>query len=655
MKQFFTIICAIAVLNLNVNAQDITKHEIDGDKYLFRYDYHEAIDSYVHAKYLTPSGLRNLAKSYAKLNNYRKAEETFALLVNSMYELFPEDYFQYAMVLKMNGKFIESNSWLTKFQLLKPNDLRAQSFAKNVFKVDNLKKDSGRFSILPMEMNTNAEDFGTAYYGDKIVFASTRSEGSILNRKDNRTNQPYLDLYVSNVTNNQLSTPELFSNSINERYNVGPASFNKEGSFMAFTRNKHKDHGADHIVELQIYFSTFNGGNWSTPEPFVYNNPAYSVGQPYLTLDGKTMYFTSDMPGGYGSSDIYKTTKNEQNVWSNPQNLGDKINTEGDEMFPFYQESKEVFLFASTGHYGYGGLDVFMCRLSGSKIGAVSNLGYPLNSIQDDYALILNDSLTKGYLSSNRIEGNFDHIFGLNVLQKLEVEKKIIGVSKDYSGKYIPNAHIVLQNENGQQRDTLTSNQLGEYAFLVPSNQQFHLVGTKLNYGDGHRNVNSIGNESDIYADLVMLNKLEIDSAKLKVGNDLAKIIHQNSAFKGNLKKDIAYFDFDKSNIRPDAALELDKIIAIMNAYPTMVIKLGSHTDCSASKEYNQTLSEKRAQSSLEYIKQKITSPARIMGAGYGETKLINGCDCKSTVYSGCTDAQNQLNRRTEFIILQNK
>ncbi len=641
--------CAIVALNLNIKAQDITQNEEEGDKYLFRYDYHEAIESYVQAKYLTSSGLRNLANSYTKLNNYRKAEETFALLCNSKYELLPEDYYQYAMALKINGKLLESKSWFAKFQLLKPNDLRAISFANNAYKLDNLKKDSGRFQIIPMELNTNVEDFGTAYYLDKIVFASTRSNESMINRKDNRTNQPYLDLYVSKIENKQLSTPELFSNSINERYNVGPASFNKDGTIMAFTRNKHRDHGADHVVELQIYFSTYKGGNWSTPEPFIHNNPAYSVGQPFLTWDGKTMYFTSDMPGGYGSSDLYKTTKNEQNEWSKPQNLGNKINTEGDEMFPFYQELNEVFLFASTGHYGFGGLDVFMCRLSNDKVGVVSNVGYPLNSLEDDYALILNDSLTHGYFSSNRNEGNFDHIFGVNVIQKLDAGKKIIGVSKDYTGKYIPNAHIVLKNENGQVRDTLTSNKLGEYAFLVPSNQKFHLVGMKKNYGDGHREASTYVTETDVYADLVMLDKSTIDTSKLKVGNDLAKI-----SFKGNLNKDIAYFDFDKFDIRPDAALELDKIVTIMNAYPKLVIQLSSYTDCSASKEYNQTLSVKRAKSSLAYIQQRVTNPSRITGNGYGETKLRNDCDCQIAAYKGCTDAQNQLNRRTEFIILKN-
>jgi outer membrane protein OmpA-like peptidoglycan-associated protein len=361
------------------------------------------------------------------------------------------------------------------------------------------------------------------------------------------------------------------------------------------------------------------------------------------------------MPGGFGGSDLYISSKNEQNQWSKPQNLGDKINSEGDEMFPFLQESNEILLFSSTGHYGFGGLDVFMCRRSDGKVGAVSNIGLPLNSCKDDYALILNDSLANGYFSSNRNTDNVDHIFAVDVLQKLDVGKKIIGVSKDYTGKYIPFASITLLTEENTRIDSVTSNKLGEYAFLVPSNQTFQLVGKKQNYRDAHRNTTTFGKEVDIYADLVLLDTMQVDSTQFVVGNDLAKVLKKQAPFSGNLKKDIAYFDFDQSTIRPDAVLEFDKICAILNDYPSMMIELTAHTDCSATEAYNQILSEKRAQASLKYIQQKITNPARVTAVAYGETKLTNGCDCHTAAYSKCSDAQNQLNRRTEFILLKDK
>lgn len=655
MKRIILICCAIINIKMTVFAQTISPKEIDGNGHIFTYSYSKAIDCYNNAKNLSTNGLRNLATSYTKVNNYKKAEEIFALLCNSNFDIYPEDYFQYAMLLKTNGKWDESDHWMYLFKNTVPNDLRAQSFDKTMDQLHTQAKDSSRFQIIPMEISSISEDFGTSYYQDKIVFSSTRSNDFILNRKDNRTNQPYLDLMVSTIEKRQLISPINFDSEINGTFNDGPASFNREGTEMAYTRNKHRDHSKDKIVELQIYFSSFNNEKWSKPDPFIYNNTEYSVGQPYLTLDGKTMYFTSDMPGGFGGSDLYITTKNEQNQWTKPQNLGSKINTEGDEMFPFFQDLNEVLFFASTGHYGFGGLDVFMCRWSNGKVGPVSNIGIPLNSTKDDYALILNDSLSNGYFSSNRNTDNLDHVFAVDVIEKLNLGHKIKGVTKDIVGNLIPFASITLLTEGNLKIDTLTSNKLGEYVFFVPSNKSFQLIGKKQNYKDAHRNTNTLGKGLVVNLDLVLLDTIKVDSVLLFVGADLSNIVIKQSVYKGNLKKDIAYFDFDKSNIRPDAAIEFDKICAILNDYPLMMVELSSHTDCSATKEYNQILSEKRAKASLEYIQQKITNPERITAVAYGETKLKNGCDCHTVSYSKCSDVQNQLNRRTEFIILKDK
>ena len=640
-------------MNISIHAQEKSRKELKGDKYRFSYSYDKAIHCYTHAKHLTFDGQRNLAVSYQKLNKNINAEETYAAMITSGATLVPEDYINYAMVLKTNGKFEESSKWMEKFQETKPNDLRAKSYVKNRMDFNSLLQDESKFKILSMDFNTSADDFWASYYQDKIVFASTRNNWDAMDRKYNWNNRPYLDLYVSKIDNKQLETPVRFDKRLNGKIHDGPASFNNDGTLMAYTRNNYKDKTKDKIVELQIYFSTYSEGDWTDPVPFIYNNPNYSVGQPHLTADGKTMYFISDMPGGFGGADIYKTTKTDNNEWSKPENLGNKINTEGEEMFPFLQEKNNLFCFASDGHYGFGGLDIFMCSVDGNKYGHVSNVGFPLNTQHDDYALILNDSLTNGYFSSNRNATGFDNIFSVEVMKKLENGKKIAGIAKDKNGKSIPTVFVTLQEENSSTTDTLTTNEDGSYTFFAETNKLYMLIGVKNSYLDGHNNASTFGTEPIVYADLIFSKKFTVDSSLLVEGTDLVKIIKAHPSFEGDLKMDIAYFDFDKFNIRPDAARELDKIVSIMNDYPTMVVQLSSFTDCSASEAYNQILSDKRAQASLDYIKKRITKPERITGHGYGETKLLNGCDCEGTFRSTCPDNQNQLNRRTEFIIMK--
>ncbi len=189
---------------------------------------------------------------------------------------------------------------------------------------------------------------------------------------------------------------------------------------MAFTRNNQHDNSKDRIVELQIFLTKTVDGKWLKPTPFIYNNPSYSVGQPFLTADGNTMYFASNMPGGFGGVDIYRVTKNEAGEWSNLQNLGNKINTEGDEMYPFVEENNNMFYFSSNGHYGLGGLDIFISPMQGTSFGNAYNAGVPLNSQYDDFSAIVNEKTGKGYFSSNRPSGDGgDDIYSFNVMQKL--------------------------------------------------------------------------------------------------------------------------------------------------------------------------------------------------------------------------------------------
>jgi outer membrane protein OmpA-like peptidoglycan-associated protein len=356
------------------------------------------------------------------------------------------------------------------------------------------------------------------------------------------------------------------------------------------------------------------------------------------------MYFTSDMPGGYGGTDIYKVTKDEKGIWGKPENLGDKINTEGDEMFPFFEEKNGVLFFASNGRFGLGGLDIFICEIKNSGVVRVYNPGAPLNTQYDDFAVITDDKLTNGYFSSNRIGGGGDDdIYGVDILKALNISKKIEGFAKERDGSIIPKTFITLLNDKNNVIDTLTTKDDGAYTFLVDNNKNFKLTGKKEKYAEGDTVANTFGKEFIVKADVILLKKEEIVAQRIKVDTDLGKILELNPI----------YFDFHKYNIRPDAEIELAKIVSVMNKYPAMIVELSAHTDCRATKQYNQALSDRRAKASADYIKKRITKPERIYGKGYGETKLINGCACEGAVVSNCSEEDHQKNRRTEFVIVK--
>jgi outer membrane protein OmpA-like peptidoglycan-associated protein len=332
--------------------------------------------------------------------------------------IIPEDYYNYAMVLKMNGKYEESNLWMNKFVVLKPIDLRAQDYIANSSKLASLQKGDSEFQIKHLSINTDALEFGASYYKNKIVFASTRTNYKLLVRKFNWTKEPYWNMFVADVDSNELSNPENFNKGLNGKFHDGPASFSNDGNFMAFTCNNFHDKSKDRIVELQIWFSSFKDDKWLKPTPFIHNNPSYSFGHPSLTSDGKTMYFVSDMLGGFGGTDIYKTSKNENDEWGIPVNLGNKINTEGDEMFPFFEDKSGTLFFSSNGRFGLGGLDVFICTLNGTEFGQPYNAGAPLNTQYDDYSAIVDGKMDNGYFSTNRIGGSGgDDIYSFKIAE----------------------------------------------------------------------------------------------------------------------------------------------------------------------------------------------------------------------------------------------
>lgn len=643
MKKLLILILLFAGYGNSAIAAGKSHKEINGDKYYFVYSFEKAIDSYTQARNLSTEGQRRLAESYHNIGLNTKSEEAYATLTASPAGVLSSDFYNYSMVLKSNGKLAEANLWMDKFRAANPNDLRVIDYNNHRDDLGRMSTDNGTFSILHLDVNTSAEDFGPAYYKDKIVFASTRTRKANT-KKYNWNGKPFLDMYVSDVNGAQLQNPSVFDKGLNGKMHDGQASFSKDGSFMAFTRNNYDTKKRDRIVGLEIYFSTYADGKWSDAVAFELNNASYSVGHPCLSADGNTMYFVSDMPGGFGGADIYRISKDPNGKWGKAENLGNKVNTEGDELFPFYEEENGILFFASNGRFGLGGLDIFISPYNGTGFSRSVNAGAPVNTPYDDFAMIMDQKSATGYFSSNRVGGSGDDdLYSFDLLKGFDIGKRIEGIAKDKEGKYIPYAFITLWNDKGIVIDTLTAKSDGSYSFMTDTDKNFKLTGKKPGYLDGENPVSTFGKEYIVKADVTLLTKQEAVAEQVKDGADLGEI----AEFKN------IYFDLNKYDIRSDAAKELDKIVKIMNTYPGMIVELSSYTDCRDTKEYNQLLSERRAQASADYIKKRITHPERISGKGYGKTKLVNGCSCDGGDVSTCSEAEHQKNRRTEFIILK--
>lgn len=725
---FFT-----TILALSVTAQKSGK-EIKGDKYFERYSFSAAIEKYVEVKDLSVEGKRRLAESYRNTNQIAKAKTAYEAFINTS-DATANDIFNYASILRLNGNYEESIVYLNKFKEKSPSDKRAISYVKNADQLSNLHKDEGRYKITALDVNTDNQDFGPAYFKQQIVFASTRQGGVSVKRSYNWNNLPFLDLYAADVDNGQLKEPKQLNKSLNAKLHDGPASFNAEGTMMAFTRNDPKTKSADGTVKLQLYFATIDDkGKWSKETPFKLNNSEYSCGHPCLSADGKVMYFASDMPGGMGGVDIYRIEQKSDGTWGEAKNLGEAVNTEGDEMFPFYQEQQGILFFASNGHIGLGGLDIYISPDMGDGDGEfekVLNAGTPMNTRYDDFALIVDEKMNKGYFTSNRDGGKGDDdIYSFELLKPFNFGKQIIGTAFDKVGAILANTTINLYDNTGNVIKTFTTGEDGKYKFTVEPDQNFKLVGSKEEYFDGEKPVNTSSKEFEIVADVILEKDPGLSLYALvtdkKTGQPLDKVkliildkltgvkeeiitpatgdyrkaladkkLNDKGSYEFTLiregyftktqvydehftkpgqydvhvKLDFAMdpevkdlsemikinpinFDYNKHNIRKDAAVELDKIVEVMNKYPNMVIELGSHTDCRGTAGFNEILSDKRAKSSAAYIKARITNPERIYGKGYGESQIKNGCTCEGKNQPVYTEEQHEENRRTEFKVI---
>jgi outer membrane protein OmpA-like peptidoglycan-associated protein len=535
---------------------------------------------------------------------------------------------------------------------------------KQILSKDSVLKND-RFQILPMDFNTKESDFGISYYKDKIVFTSTREDITWLKRQTNNK-QPFLKIYTATYNENELSDIIIFNKNLNRQYHEGPASFSKDGNFMVYTKNDPSKKDSTNFVQLCMYTQEYQNNKWQNEQAFTYNNPNYSVGHGSLTADGNTMYFTSNMSGGFGGADIYKSSKKKDGTWSKPLNMGEKINTEKDETFPNIHQSGTMLFFTSNTQTGLGGMDIFVAQLYKGMVGDVYNLGTPVNTNQDDFAFILSPNMESGFFSSNREDGRGgDDIYAFKLKKPFIFRKTLKGVVKDQYNNLLANANIILSDKNNQKIQTKKTSDDGKYLFVVDADKEYKLSGNLFNYLETKNNINTQVDDIIIISDLI-LEKPEIITEQHKTISEIGDIIKN----KVNEIKPI-YFNLNKFNIRKDATVELDKIIRLMTKNIDLKININSHTDSRGDKAYNKILSEKRAKSVVEYMAQQGIDNSRIEIKGFGESLPITVNKAVNEKYSYFDigrvlteeyinsfklskekyEAAHQLNRRVKFEI----
>ncbi len=764
------------------------------------------------------NGLK-LADCYRLTNNTTQAERWYSKSVKAgkgaaIHKLY------YAQALMGNGKYAEARKWLEAYKIESPIDTRADKLIKSIDNINGYTEDSQNFKIEKININSDLTDFGAVEYGDGIVFVSARNRNQAISRTNGWTGEKFYALYSAQGKETTFSPPKLFEKSIQTIYNDGPICLSKKGDDMYITTNnieegktRRSDGG---IVKLKIYEYKFIENEWVFEDTIPPNNDQYNVAHASLSEDGTKLYFSSDMPGGMGGMDIYVMTKKDS-TWNQPINLGEKINTAGNEVFPFIKNDGTLY-FASNGHEGLGGLDIYAVRQKNESWSEAKNLMAPMNSKEDDFSIVFNKDQQSGYFSSNRSTSIYaqtkdDNIYYFTVLKppsnsytislrdsvtdteltdaeititdaegnsttqksnkgtftfdlipnktyrintnvfayinqqidwstsKKESSKVIklqrslgidieVSVSESFANPLgLEGLKVTIVKANINKTEEFISTQNGKVNAVIQAESMYYIVASGNGRTSNKYYVNTVGitEGTKIYKSIFLDNTLDpttnkklcllagviYDKSKnepikdvkitfysgatnekkqeattdangrymiynVDLNQDNKLIVTKEGYFTQSadfstknerscksfmlnfvidkivlnkaIKIDNIYFDSGKSNIRLDAAKELNKIVKLLKDNPTIIIELSSHTDSRGSAESNLILSDSRAKASAQYIIENGIDKSRVSGKGYGESLPLNKC-LDGVI---CTDSEYQVNRRTEFKVVGN-
>ena len=706
MKKIYLLLLVLSIQLLQAQDDNLKR----ANRLFERTFYNEAIPLYksIIQDNTSQIVLKNLADCYYYTNDFNTAQYYYKLLITNFgSEIGEEYYFKYSQTLKASGKYDDANAVLQKYYAsLSDKDILIR-YQKGLQVLENVTAIGERYQIKNLKINTPNTEFGGFVTNDTFVFAAVKSKTGMFDKRFKWNGESYLDLMAVPLRNvnavDSLATG--FDSKTNTTMHESNAVFTKDGKTMFFTRNNYKKgrrgKNKDKVSNLQLFRASWNNGKWTNIISLPFNNDNYSTEHPALSIDEKTLYFASDMPGTLGSFDIF-SVEIYGDTFGVPVNLGNLVNTARKEQFPFVSKDNKLY-FSSNGHEGYGALDVFVSALQNRVPTRAENVGLPINSGYDDFAFFINSDTKEGFFSSNRLGGQgSDDIYSLTEEKPLIIEdckQYITGIITDVDTKLpLENVMVQLQNADGEivQRSITTSE--GKLSFEVLCKVTYKITAEKDNYTSASKKIvinaerkknndasmqiksnEAIKREQQLVLEEEERNRLtalalqqekekvaqaeKIKSIAITAKRNLelveAKKIEKVATILANekdvvkdrdrliIKTDPIYFDYNLWYIRKDSKTILNKVVALMKKYPEMIVEIGSHTDNRGNGNFNKDLSQKRAQATRDYFLEQGISPKQIFAKGYGESVQIVKCIPEES----CTEEEHELNRRSEFVI----
>lgn len=640
----FKIIYTIGALFLfSVSFSQVSDKKLkEGDKLYDKYAYFNSIVIY---EKVANKGYKSV-ELFEKLGNanffnglYAEANKWYAQLFGLNKEVESIYYYRYSQTLKNIGEFKLADDYLAKFSQHNSQNSLSIQYATNKNYLDKIENKPIRYTIEDAAVNSTSSDYGASVYKGMLVFTSTRKPEQIRGKIDSWTKEYYASLYSATLSEEaKLVNVTFFSKEIQSQYHESTPVFSKDGITMYYTSsnflNKKKRTSSDKKMFLKIFKATLEKGKWGKITNLPFNSDQYNCGHPALSPDEKTLYFVSDKPGGYGDSDIYKVSVGEQNTYGKPENLGATINTSGKETFPFVSDKNKLY-FASDGHLGLGGLDVFITTIKEDTFtNPVSNPGKPINSSFDDFCYYKVDNSNIGFLSSNRAGGKGkDDLY--RFVEQDEIENVLMlenfEIVDQETQEPIIDLVVTVYDVNHNLVGTLKADKEGKFTIDHPKGTILYVEVKSPEYGT---------------------QEITLDSSKDKMKNGLIALPKTLKAFTKDtdltkLFLNATLFDLNKYSIRKDAEVELQKVLVFMNEYPAIKIEIRAHTDSRESAIFNMELSRKRAKETMNYLRVNGIAKDRLLSKAYGESQLLNKCAAGVS----CTEEEHQVNRRCEFII----
>jgi peptidoglycan-associated lipoprotein len=618
------VIYAFIVLTLMVNPERSSAQISAGDKAFAVENYFMAIDSYkkaIKSKERKAMATFKIAECYRLMNDHKLAESWYERAIKAGYEE-AELYLNYAGVLRGMEKYDDAIEQYNIYLGLNPVDVRAKWLLESCKLARTWMNTPSRYEVNNMRtFNSRQSDYALALYKNNGVIISSTREEATGKKIYGRIGEDFSDLFESTVDRRgKWSKLKVIEGDVNTGFNEGTATINRTGTIMYFTRCSSK------TGECKIYQARKSGTKWSNAEALEIFGDTVNVGQPSLSVDQKKLYFVADnAEGGYGGKDIWFMNKGRGESWEPPVNLGPQINTEYDEMFPFIHEDDKTLYFSSDGHPGMGGLDIFMSEGGGSEWNQPMNMKFPINSGADDFAFIANTRKDKGFLSSNRPGGRGSDDIWQWVLTPLQFNLSGL-VYDDSTRRPLSGSEVKLIMEDSTYIEAITDNK-GMYTFKLREQMSYRIEVTRKDYFGEDTAVSTKGLEdSKDFVINVPLKLVPIEEITL---NDIL-------------------YEFNSDKLTPTSKQNLVVLIDMMKKSENLRIAINAHTDSRGSDAFNLDLSQRRAQSVVNYLIENGIDSARLEAKGYGETQLLN--QCADGVK--CSEEEHALNRRTTFKVL---